>query len=57
MATTKEEKTERLAFRMSPSEAAMLRELADAEGEAAATIVRQLIRRAHAEKFPKRPKK
>ena len=51
MTMTKEEKSERMAVRLSPSEAAMLHELAEADGEAGSTVVRQLIRRAHEERF------
>ena len=51
MTKAKEGKSERVAIRMSPTEAAMLHELAEAEGEAASTVVRRLIRRAHAERF------
>jgi|HubBroStandDraft_3_1064219.scaffolds.fasta_scaffold1274999_2 hypothetical protein len=50
-------KDQRFNLMMSEEDADKLRALADAEGESAATIVRQLVRRAYAEKFPKRPKK
>ena len=48
---TKEDKTERLAFRMAPSEVTMLRELSEAEGESDAVVVRRLIREAHAQRL------
>jgi hypothetical protein len=48
---TKEEKSERLAMRMAPSEVSMLRALSEAAGESDANVVRQLIRRAYAERF------
>ncbi len=43
----KEEKSERIAVRMAPSEVAMLRELAEVEGESDAVVIRRLIREAH----------
>jgi hypothetical protein len=47
----REDKSERFAIRMAPSEVAMLRELGEADGESDAAVVRRLIRRAHAERF------
>jgi hypothetical protein len=41
-----------LRVRMSEDERAMLTELADAEGLTASDAVRQLIRRAHADRGP-----
>ncbi len=56
-----EPKTERIELRMSPLEASMLRELADADGLSQANVVRLLERREHAARFPattpKRPAK
>jgi hypothetical protein len=49
-----EDKTERLAFRMAPRDLEMLQELSAAEGESVSTVLRQLIRRGHAEKFGER---
>jgi ribosomal 50S subunit-associated protein YjgA (DUF615 family) len=55
---TKEEKTGRLAFRMSPTDAAMLAALSEHEGESLATVLRTLIRRAYTEQFgDKKPTK
>jgi len=54
---TKEEKTDRLAFRMGPTDAAKLAALADHEGESQANVLRTLIRRAYAAQFgDKKPK-
>lgn len=44
-------------IRMDPDEREMLRELADAAGESEATIVRRLIRAAHADRKPGRDTK
>jgi hypothetical protein len=56
-----EEKTERFALRMTPTELAMLNELMRLTGLSAADVVRQAIRREHAEKLgppqPPRPPK
>jgi hypothetical protein len=43
----KEEKSERIAVRMAPSEVAMLRDLAEAAGESDAVVIRRLVREAH----------
>jgi len=50
-------KSERFMIRMDPDEREMLRELADAAGESEATIVRRLIRAAHADRKPGRDTK
>jgi hypothetical protein len=53
----REDKTERFAVRLAPSELAMLRELAEAEGETESVALRRAIREAHAAKFgDKKPK-
>ncbi len=49
-------KDERFHLRISADERDMLRELAEAAGESEATIVRRLIREAHA-KGPRRKKR
>jgi hypothetical protein len=55
------ERTELLTVRMSAEEIAMLKRLADADGLSASDIIRQFIRRTHAERFgstpPAAPKK
>ncbi len=57
----KEERTERIAVRMAPTEAAMLEALAELAGLSASDIVRTLVRREYGEKFgdkpPRPPKK
>ncbi len=57
----KEDKSERRAFRMGPSDADMLRALADAANESESTVVRALIRKEYratfGDKKPKSPKK
>jgi hypothetical protein len=50
-------KDERFQIRMSADESAMLRALADVAGESSATVVRRLIRTAHAQLEAQRPKK
>ena len=50
-------KTERFMIRMDPEERRMLTELADLDGLSEATVVRQLIRRAHAERAAEKAKK
>jgi hypothetical protein len=47
-------KTERFMIRMDPDERRMLTELADQSGTSEATVVRQLVRRAHAERSTER---
>ena len=44
-------KTERVNLRVSPTEAMMLRELAEADGLAQSDVVRLLVRRSHADRF------
>jgi hypothetical protein len=44
-------KDESFLVRMDADERRMLRELGDADGLSEATVVRQLIRRAHADRF------
>jgi hypothetical protein len=44
-------KTDRFMIRMDPDERRMLTELSELDGVSEATIVRQLIRRAHAERM------
>jgi hypothetical protein len=53
----KEERTERLAVRMAPSEAAMLDALAEEAGLSQSDIIRLLVRREYAEKFGDKPLK
>lgn len=51
-------RSEQFLMRVSPTEVAMLRALADATGLAAADVLRMCIRREYAEKFgDKKPKK
>lgn len=49
-------KDERFQIRMSADERTMLRELAEQAGESEATVVRRLVREAHA-KSPQTPRK
>jgi hypothetical protein len=50
-------KDERFMIRMDTDERRMLRELADADGLSEATVVRQLIRRAHSDRFGTKKKR
>ena len=50
-------KTEVLALRMSPDDAARLRRLAEADDVTYAHVIRQLVRAAYAERFGSRPPK
>jgi hypothetical protein len=50
-------KTERFMIRMDEEERKMLTELSDADGVSEATVVRQLLRKAHAERFRGKPPK
>jgi hypothetical protein len=55
------ERTELLTIRVTPDELRMLREVAEADGLTSSDVVRQFVRRTHAERFgaptsPKRPK-
>jgi len=53
-----EPRSKAILIRMEPTVADMLAEMADADGLSRADVVRQLIRRAHAKRFPpKRSKK
>ncbi len=49
----REPKTGRVDLRMAPSEVEMLDELADADGISRADVIRLLVRREHAVRFPK----
>lgn len=52
-----EERTERVALRMTPTEAAMLRGLSDDDGLSLSDVIRQLIRREWASRHgAKKPK-
>jgi hypothetical protein len=48
-------KTERFMIRMDEDERRMLKELSDADGVSEATVVRQLLRKAHVERFRGKP--
>ena len=52
-----EERTERVALRMAPTEATMLRELAEEDGLSISDILRQLVRREYAARHGKRKPK
>lgn len=45
------ERTELLTVRMAPEEMAMLKRLAEGDGISASDLIRQFIRRSHAERF------
>jgi uncharacterized protein (DUF1778 family) len=52
-----EERTDRIALRASPTEVAMLRQLAEEEGISSSDYVRMFIRKTYAEKHgTKKPK-
>jgi hypothetical protein len=55
----KEEKSERFAVRLAPTELAMLRELAESDGESESVALRRAIRQAYAARFgdKKQPRK
>ncbi len=53
----KEDRTERIAVRMAPTEAAMLEALAELAGLSASDIVRTLVRQEYAEKIGAKPPK
>lgn len=46
-----EKRTQVVTLRMAPAEAAMLQELADADGVYQSDVIRLLVRRAHEERF------
>lgn len=48
-----EQRSERVTARLTPTERQMLAELAEADGIDIPDVLRMLIRRAHAERFPK----
>jgi hypothetical protein len=50
------ERTELLTVRVTPEEMAMVKALADADGVSASDLVRQFIRRTHAERFTPKPR-
>jgi hypothetical protein len=52
----REQQTERIGLRVTPSEAKMLAELAEETGLSMSDVVRQLVRREHAEKFEQAPR-
>lgn len=52
-----EQRTERLDIRIAPSELAMLKALAEAEGLSQADIVRQCVRARYAARFGDKPPK
>jgi antitoxin component of RelBE/YafQ-DinJ toxin-antitoxin module len=52
-----EKREERLEVRLTVAELAMLKDIADADGLTLSDAVRLLVRRIHAERFPKKPKK
>jgi hypothetical protein len=49
------ERSEQVMTRMTPSEVAMLEQLASADGLYRTDVIRLLIRRAHAERFVAQP--
>lgn len=51
-----QQKTERLSIRIGEAERKMLDELSDEEALPISDVVRLLIRRAHTEKFGKKPR-
>lgn len=48
---TQQKRTELLTVRVAPEDMRMIKELAEADGLSASGIVRQLVRRLHAERF------
>lgn len=50
------ERTELLTVRVTPEEMAMVKAVAEADGLSASDLVRQFIRRSHAERFAPKPK-
>jgi predicted DNA-binding protein len=52
-----EAKTEQFLFRLGQTEAKMLQELSDKTGLTRADVIRQLIRREHAQVFAEAPPK
>lgn len=51
----REQQTERIGLRVTPAEAKMLAELAEATGLSMSDVLRQSIRREHAERFGEQP--
>ncbi|MDQ2643790.1 MAG: ribbon-helix-helix protein, CopG family [Myxococcota bacterium] len=51
----REQQTERIGLRVTPSEAKMLADLAEATGLSMSDVVRQCVRREHAERFGAQP--
>jgi hypothetical protein len=47
-------RSELIAVRMTAAETAMLKQLAEADGLYQSDVIRQLVRRAHAERFAER---
>ena len=52
-----EKRTRSVTLRMAPTEFDMLQELAESDGVYQSDVVRQLVRKAHAERFGERPKR
>lgn len=50
------ERTELLTVRVTPEEMAMVKALAESDGVSASDLVRQFIRRSHAERLGDKPK-
>jgi hypothetical protein len=50
-------RSELIAVRLTKVEAAMLTELAEADGVYQSDVIRQLVRRAHADRFGTKPKR
>ena len=48
-----EERIQRIAVRVTPTEADMLRRLADEDGLSISDVLRQLVRREHANRYGK----
>lgn len=46
-----EERSEQVMIRMTPSEVAMLEQVANADGVYRTDVIRQLVRREHAKRF------
>jgi len=57
MAVAPTERTELLTVRTTPEEMAMLKRLAEADGISASDLIRQFIRRSHAERFGDKPRR
>lgn len=52
-----QERTERIALRLTPEESAVVNAIADESGLSVSDVVRQAIRRAYAERFEKKKKR